>query len=126
MGITYQPMHAAEIPQSATFERAGLDSDDALWRFYRRLDDDRELPARPSNAIVTACENVKLFRIIHESLTLYCSPRRMATAQGIIEGYKRYLNWKKDLPLPVKNIDINDGPLPHVLSLQYDLLLPKN
>lgn len=119
-------MHAAEIPLSVTFDHVREDRDDAVWRFYRRVHDDRELPTRPSNAIMTACEESKLFRVIHESLSLYCSSRGKATALGIIEGYKRYLNWKEDLPLPIKNIDINDEPLPHVLYLQYDLLLPKS
>lgn len=123
MGITYQPMRAADIPQSATFEHVRLDQDDAVWRFHRHVDDNRELPTRPSNAIITACAETKLFRIIHESLNIYCSSQGNASAQGIIEGYRRYLNWKEELPQAIKIIDMNDRPLPHVLYLQYDLSL---
>lgn len=97
-----------------------MDRNDAVWQFYRRLGDEHELPSRPSNAIMTACGQTKLFRIIQESLKLYCGTRGKITAQGIIERYRKYLEWKESLPPPIQNIDISDQPLPFVLYLQYD------
>lgn len=115
--MTYQPSHDATLPLSVIFQHVRLDRDHYLWRFYRHVGDDRELPTRSSHAIMTACNQAKLLRIGQESLNLYCGTRGKATAQAILEGYKRFLDWKDDLPSVIKNIDINDQPLPHVLYL---------
>lgn len=115
--MTYQPSHDTTLPHSVTFQHVREDRDDHVWRFFRHVGDSRELPTRPSHAIMTACNQAKLLRIAQESLNLYCGTRGKATAQAILEGYKSYLDWKNDLPVVIKNIDINDQPLPHVLYL---------
>lgn len=115
--MTYQPLYDATLPPSVTFQHVRLDRDDHVWRFYRHVGDDRELPTRLSYAILTACNQAKLLRIFQETLDLYCGARGKATAQAILEGYKRFLDWKEDLPAILKSIDISDQPLPHVLYL---------
>ena len=96
-----------------------MDGDAAVWRFYRQVGDERELPKRPSHAIATACMQAGLFRIINESLNLYCGHRGDVSATNILKVYKRYLDWKEDLPPKIRQIEVDDQPLPHVLYLQY-------
>ncbi len=98
-----------------------MDGDDAVWRFYRKVGVEYELPIRPSYAIMTACMQAGLFRIINESLNLYCGHRGDVSAANVIKIYKRYLDWKEDLPPRIGQIEIDDQPLPHVLYLQYAL-----
>ena len=96
-----------------------MDSDDAVWRYYRKVGDGRELPKRPSHAIMTACMQASLFQIIDESLKLYCGHRGDVSAANVLKVYKRYLDWKEDLPSRIGQIEVDDQPLPHVLYLQY-------
>ncbi len=118
-GMTYQTIHN-DVPRFLTFNYVSIDKQDGFWRFYRRVGDERELPARQCNSVTTACNQAKLFIIIQESLGLYCREQSKATAQAVLEVYKRYLEWKEDLPPPIKSVDTNDQPLPHVFYLQYD------
>lgn len=110
----------SEIPQYLIFSADW--ADEGLWRFYRRVGDERDLPARPCHSIITACNQTKLFRIIHESLHLYCRTRGKVTAQAVLEVYKRYLEWKEHLAPILKKIETNDQPLPHIMCLQYGSL----
>ena len=100
-----------------------MDREHAIWRFYRHQGDERELPTRPSYAIVTACYQAKLFRIIDETLNLYCGVRGQVTAEKSLAVYKRYVDWKNDLPSVIMNVDVSDQPLPHILYLQYVSIL---
>ena len=95
-----------------------MDRDYALWRFYRRSGDERELPTRPSFAIVTACYQAGLFRIVDASLNLYCGARGQISAEKFLVVYRRYMDWKADLPPAIANVDVSDQPLPHILYLQ--------
>lgn len=95
-----------------------MDRDNALWRFYRHPGDERELPTRPSYAILAACLQAGLFQIIDESLNLYCGVRGQVSAEKFLEVYRRYMDWKSDLPPVVANVDVADQPLPHILYLQ--------
>ena len=67
---------------------------------------------------MTACYQAKLFRIIDESLALYCGARGQVSAEKILEVYRRYMDWKTDLPSVIANVDVGDQPLPHILYLQ--------
>ena len=96
-----------------------MDGDAAVWRFYRQVGDERELPKRPSHAIATACMQADLFRIINESLNLYCGHRGEVSAENVLKVYKRYLDWKEDLPPKIRQIEADDQSLPHILYLQY-------
>lgn len=115
--MTYQPSHDVTLPPKVAFQHVRANRDDHAWRFYRHVGDNLQLPTRSSYAIMTACSQAKLLRIGQESLNLYCGTRGKASAQAILEGYKSYLDWKEDLPAVIRNIDISDQPLPHVLYL---------
>ncbi|KAL9125801.1 MAG: hypothetical protein Q9175_008017, partial [Cornicularia normoerica] len=99
-----------------------MDRDHALWCFYRRPGDERDLPTRPSYAMVTACYQAGLFKIIDESLNLYYSARGQVSAEKFLEVYRRYMDWKTDLPPMIANVDVADQPLPHIL-VQYHTAL---
>lgn len=96
-----------------------MDKDSAVWRFYRHPGDERDLPTRPSHVILTACHQANLFRVINESLSLYCWPRGKVNAEKFLAIYARYLDWMQSLPPIVRDIDEGDQPLPHILYLQY-------
>ena len=96
-----------------------MDRDHAPWCFYRHPGDEHELPTRPSYAITAACYQAKLFRIIDESLNLYCGARGQVSAEKTLAVYKRYVDWKNDLPSMITDVDASDQPLPHILYLQY-------
>ncbi|KAL8945758.1 MAG: hypothetical protein Q9222_007747 [Ikaeria aurantiellina] len=116
-GITYQKLYAPEVPQMVRFVHVNVDSDNEVWRFYRTVGEQRDLHVRPSYAILTACHQVALFRIIHESLNIYCGLRGMATAEIVLTLYRRYLDWEEDLPPVLQSPDESAQPLPHVLYL---------
>jgi hypothetical protein len=118
-GVTYQRMWAPPAPQGPIFQNIQLDADDRVWRFYRHPGDARELPFRPSHAIITACQQAKLFSIINESIGLYCGARGKVSAANVLEVYGKYMSWKEDLPDVIANIGEGDQPLPHILYLQY-------
>ncbi|KAI4088640.1 MAG: hypothetical protein LQ339_008688 [Xanthoria mediterranea] len=116
-GITYQKLYAPELPHMARFQHVDIQSDKAVWRFYRTVGDQRVLPVRPSHAILTACYQAALFRIIHESLNLYCGLRGVVTAEAVLITYRRYLDWEYDLPSTLKSVGVEAQPVPHILFL---------
>lgn len=118
-GITYQKLYTPAAPAEALFEHVREDKDDAVWCFYRRLGDEREMPTRPSHAIITACHQAGLFRIVNETLNLYCGIRGQVSAYKVLDVYRKYLDWKEALPPVIANIGEGDQPLPHILQLQY-------
>ena len=95
-----------------------MNKDDNIWRFYRKPGDQRDMPTRRSHAIMTAYHQAGLFRVIQESLHLYCGIRGIVSAKEFMECYRRYLDWKEDLPHVLSNISEGDQPLPHILYLQ--------
>ncbi|KAL8666105.1 MAG: hypothetical protein Q9168_007553 [Polycauliona sp. 1 TL-2023] len=116
-GITYQKLYAPELPYTARFQHVDIQGDRAVWRFYRTVGDQRALPVRPSHAIMTSCYQAALFRIVHESLNLYCGLRGVASAEMILNTYRRYLDWKHDLPSILEAVDVEAHPVPHILFL---------
>ncbi|KAL9601455.1 MAG: hypothetical protein Q9219_002521 [cf. Caloplaca sp. 3 TL-2023] len=116
-GITYQKLYAPEVSQLPRFQHIDMQSSHAMWRFYRHVGDQRQLPVRPCHAVITACHQATLFRIIHESLNLYCGLRGAATAEAVLTLYRRYKDWEEDLPFIVGAIDEDAQPLPHILCL---------
>ena len=95
-----------------------MDRDDDIWRFYRSVGDEREMPHRPSHAILSACYQAKLFRIIRNSLNLYCGYSGKVTAHKVVACYKEYTDWRAELPDVLHNVDVNAQPLPNILYLQ--------
>lgn len=121
--MTYQKLYAPELPHMAKFRHVDLQSSHSTWQEYRSIGDQRYLPVRPSHAVLAACHQAGLFRIIHESLNLYCGLRGLITADAVLTLYRRYMDWEEDLPFILKAIDDEARPLPHILLLQYVLSL---
>ncbi|MCJ1251730.1 hypothetical protein MMC30_008967 [Trapelia coarctata] len=120
-GITYQKPFNPVSPRTAVFINVQMDKDSApsQWRYYRQPGDETNYPKRQSFAIVTACEQAKLYRIVHDTINVYCGARGRATAAAVIGCYKRFLNWQASLSEAVRHVDEESQPLPHVLCLQY-------
>ncbi|KAI4137433.1 MAG: hypothetical protein LQ341_005140 [Variospora aurantia] len=116
-GMTYQKLYAPELPHMAKFQHVDLQSSHSTWQEYRSIGDQRYLPVRPSHAVLAACHQAGLFRIIHESLNLYCGLRGLITADAVLTLYRRYMDWEEDLPFILKAIDDEARPLPHILLL---------
>jgi hypothetical protein len=118
VGITYQKFYTPDLPHEVSFEHVRMDKDDAIWRFYRSVGDEKEMPTRPSHAILTAYFQAKLFRICRDCMNLYCGYSGKITAHKVITLYKHYTQWKEDLPAALRQVDIEAQPLPNVLYLQ--------
>ncbi|KAL8710635.1 MAG: hypothetical protein Q9220_004859 [cf. Caloplaca sp. 1 TL-2023] len=116
-GITYQKLYAPEAPQLVRFVHVNVESDNEIWRSFRTVGDQRDVRVRPSHTILTACHQAALFRIIHESLNVYCGLRGLATAEVVLTLYRRYLDWEEDLPPVLKALDETAQPLPHAMYL---------
>ncbi len=78
-----------------------------------RDDHDRE---RSDLSIMTAFENAKLFRIVHEAILLYHGDLGMVKADRLLEVYEELLSWRRKLPPELSN-DTGD-PSPPILILQ--------
>ena len=115
--MTYQKLYTAQEPKDPNFRHVRLDADHAVWRFYRHPGDMQILPVRPSFAIMTAMYQAKLFRIVNDSITVYCGIKGPIDAYKILDLYRQFTEWKDHLPPELKNID-NQEPLPHILYLQ--------
>ena len=92
------------------------------------------VPRRPSFSVLTAYNQAKLFRVVHNNVNVYCGVRGKVTAQAVIECYRCYTEWHNDLPPELRITAVDDQPLPHILYLQYkfpwssrpSLMLTKN
>ena len=98
-----------------------MDRDKDVWRFYRHPGDEREMPTRPSFAIVTACHQANLCRFVNQAISLYCGVVGKVTAGAITHIYNNLQEWKENLPEQLQVETQSSGPLPHVLYLQYVL-----
>ena len=115
--MTYQKLYTAQEPKEPNFQHVQLDYDHAVWRYYRRPGDMKDVPVRPSYAILTAMYQAKLFRIVNDSITVYCGLRGQIDAYKILDLYRRFENWKDELPEKLYTDNVKD-PLPHILYLQ--------
>ena len=73
---------------------------------------------RPSQALVTAFEHAKLFRLVHETILSICGKHDRVTAYELSRLYDGYLGWMEDLPQSIREVDGKPEALPHVLFLQ--------
>ena len=117
--MTYQKLYQPDLPREVIFDAVQFDKDNDQWRYYRAVNDENELPTRPSYSILTAFWQAKLFFIINDSLNMYCGYTGRGTAEKIIRTYKNFTTWKDELPEILQRIDVEAQPLPHVLNLQY-------
>ena len=88
---------------------------DGNWQLYKQPSDG-DMPQRPNLSVLTASEHAKLFRIVHETLLVYCAGRGKVTGQHLFDLYQRYTHWKNELPQALQ--DLVGEPLPHVMFLQ--------
>ena len=71
---------------------------------------------RQSFATLTAREHAKLYRIIHESILVYCGARGKVSTDSLLDVFQRYLAWEEELPPDLRSV--KGEPLPHILFLQ--------
>lgn len=74
---------------------------------------------RPSNALEVASSHAKLFRLVHETILIYCGSHSKVSAEQLLKLYERYLHWKDNLPPAIAAVELSVEPMPHVLFLQY-------
>ncbi|MCJ1397562.1 hypothetical protein MMC11_000756 [Xylographa trunciseda] len=126
-GITYQKPFNPVSPRTEVFINVALDQDSApeQWRYYRQPGDDTNIPKRQSFAILTACQQAKLYRIVHDTINVYCGARGRVTAAAVIGCFKRFHDWNANLPEEIARTDEESQPLPHVLALhiQYNVAI---
>lgn len=102
------------------FQHVQIDGDANIWRYYRSPGDERDMPTRPSHAIMSAGYQSLLFQVVSDTIRLYCGLEGTITAGAIIDLYRRFLLWKEDLPPALKTASgMNEEALPHVIYLQY-------
>ncbi|KAL9100523.1 MAG: hypothetical protein Q9163_004112 [Psora crenata] len=98
-----------------------MDKDKDVWRFYRQPGDEREMPARPSFAILTAYHQADLFRIVYRAMRLYCGFTGKVTAGAIVDLYEDFQDWKENLPDELQADTGTGNPQPHILYLHIQL-----
>ena len=103
--------------RAKVFRNIDTEKDDGPWRFYREPGDSPE-SRRPSYLVSTANEHAKLYRIIHETILLFCGTRGKVSSHHMLVIYERFLEWKERLPPPLADVDGDGGALPHALFLQ--------
>lgn len=117
-GFTYQKPSTPVSTQAKPFEDTHLPRDDT-WRPYIHPTqmDGTDLPERHGYRLLTSSSQAKLYRIIHETLLVYCSNQNKVSAQTLLGLYDRYVAWKESSPPGLANIG-QDELLPHVFFLQ--------
>ena len=115
--MTYQKLFGPGMPRNPIFQYVDMGKDATQWRFYHQMDD-QGLPAEPAHALLTAFCQAELFRIINESLNVYCGLRGTITGPLVIDLYQRYREWQFRLPPELDQLSFDAKPLPHILSLQ--------
>lgn len=97
------------------------DEDSIPWQCYRYLGDDPE-DEEPGLVMTTSAHYSKLLRIVHETCHLfYEGNREIISARDMLQLYKKYLNWREELPKEIEDVGEGTQGLPHVISLQYAL-----
>ena len=114
--LTYVKPSAPISTKASVFK--GIDiGKDRHWPLYGESDDSLT-SNRPSYTLLTASEMAKLYRIIHESVLLYCGMNGKVSAGHLLQVYRRYKQWKEELAPQLCDVASDSNALPHVLSLQ--------
>lgn len=118
-GITYQKPFNPISPRSQVFFNVRADNADAgdQWGFYKQPGDKYTELRQPSFAVLTACQQAKLFRVVHDSINIYCGARGKVTAKAVVGCYKRYCDWEENLPGQIRNVGQKGRHLPHITFL---------
>ena len=121
-GLTYQKPFAPVSTHASPFSNNALDRVDGRWNPYQQPGDDnlqlgdQNSEDRQSFSALTACENAKLHRIVHECILVYCGTRGKVSSQPLLDLFHRYISWKDELPPDLRSVD--GETLPHVIFLQ--------
>lgn len=121
-GLTYQKPFAPASTHASPFSNIALDRVDGRWNLYRQPGDnnlqlgDQNSEDRQSFSTLTACENAKLYRIVHECIVVYCGTRGKVSSHSLLNLFHRYIIWKDELPSDLRSV--GGEPLPHVMFLQ--------
>lgn len=115
-GLTYVKPSAPVSPMASVFQGIAFDED---GHFQGEFHPDN-VPARnrPSYTVLTASELARLYRVIHETILLYCGTNGKVSAHHLIKVYERFLAWKDELPSQISHVADDHSASPHALSLQ--------
>ncbi len=116
-GLIFQKPTAPISTHAAVFQDIDTKKDDGPWRFYKEPGDTSE-SRRPSYLLSTANEHARLYRIVHETILVFCGNRGRVSAHHMLLIYERFLEWKERLPAPLAGVDGDGEALPHALFLQ--------
>lgn len=118
-GFIYQKPSAPVSTRADAVPGLFESDSDRYWQPYTSSTDDdtnEEAVGRPGHIDITASAQARLFRIVHESILIYCGSRGKVRAQQLLMLYDRYSTWRETLPRDIADLD--NEPLPHVLFLQ--------
>ena len=115
-GFIYQKPSAPTSIHDTIFLDVDLDQG-LTWSFYRQPGDDID-SSSPSHAIIIASEHAKLYRIIHETILVYCGKMGKVSVDELSEIYDQFMGWREDLPKVIQNVDGDYSAVPHALFLQ--------
>lgn len=115
-GLTYVKPSAPVSPMSSVFQGIAFDEDGHFQGEFRP----DNIPARnrPIYTVLTASELARLYRVIHETILLYCGTKGKVSAHHLIKVYERFLAWKEELPSQISHVAGDNSATPHALSLQ--------
>ncbi len=116
-GLIFQKPTAPISTHATVFQDIDTKKDDGPWRFYKEPGDSSG-SQRPSYLIATAYEHAKLYRIVHETILVFCGSRGKVSAHHMLMIYERFLEWKERLPPPLANVEGDVEALPHTQFLQ--------
>lgn len=122
--IIYQKPNAPVSTRATIFRDIFLGQPDGPWQNYRRPGDDKAEPGdkrvsnRPCYAKLTGFEQAKLYRIVHETIHVYCGYDGKVTAHRLSSVYSLYRRWKENLPQALRDVEGDREALPHALFLQ--------
>lgn len=116
-GFLYMKPTIPISPKKDVFRGIPIDVPGMVWRAYRQPED-ADIAAQHGHSISASCELAKLYRMVHETILLYCAAYGLVTSDAVLRVWKRYMEWKHELPEIFQKIDDAADPLPYVLALQ--------
>lgn len=115
-GFTYEKPSAPVSPDAIVHLQAV--THEAAWQCYHHEGDEHEMPTRRSYTIATASELSKLYRIIHQTILVFCGSRGRVTEHRLFQNYMRYRTLHESLPGSITIHEDDSVALPHVLFFQ--------
>lgn len=114
--LTYVKPSAPISTKASVFKGIDLGKD-GHWHMGDQSSESSSNSNRPSYTILTASEMAKLYRIIHETVLIYCGVNGKVSASHLLQIYRRFVQWKEELAPQICDVASDNDALPHVLSL---------